>query len=276
VRNPHGDGQIPPLMKVRHYAVCERFGTVWIWPGDPMCADVSLLPDFSFLDPQTHYVSRRYLPIQANYQLLIDNFLNLSHLQYLHSNTLGSDKIAGSEVRHEQIGNTVVTEHFMKSEKLTGLLQKISRFSADELVNRRIKVSWDPPGIVAVSATIAEATGTDDTSHELDNSLSAHFVTPETESSLHYFFAFGYSMANPKYLEEFVEYLADIIFKPLAMEDAPMLAAQQKIIEENPRSCAQFSLLSIDTSAIRARCVLERLLEEEIADEEIGWSLKAA
>lgn len=61
-----------------------------VWMGQPERADAALLPDFSFIDkaPQTAKV-HGYMPTRANYQLLSDNILDLSHTNYLHLATIG-------------------------------------------------------------------------------------------------------------------------------------------------------------------------------------------
>ena len=83
---------------VRSLPVIARYGLIWFWPGDPKGADPAAIPDFSFLDGQA--VRRRYSHFNGNYELLADNLMDLSHVDYLHRTTF---KTTGthSKSRHE-------------------------------------------------------------------------------------------------------------------------------------------------------------------------------
>ena len=54
--------------------------------------DLSKVPDFSVLDnvPEMHATKRDRITIKANYELIIDNLLDLSHTCYLHDGILGN------------------------------------------------------------------------------------------------------------------------------------------------------------------------------------------
>jgi vanillate O-demethylase monooxygenase subunit len=65
-RNPHGDGAIPKVAKVRAYPVIERFSAIWIWMGDPLRADASVIPDFSTNDSERRFVGTDYLLAKAS------------------------------------------------------------------------------------------------------------------------------------------------------------------------------------------------------------------
>ena len=91
VRNPHGTKNIPPRARVKSYPVIEKHKAVWVWMGDQP-ADESKIPDFGVLDnvPELHTTKRDSIVIKANYQLIIDNLLDLSHTSYLHEGILGN------------------------------------------------------------------------------------------------------------------------------------------------------------------------------------------
>ena len=57
--------------------------------GDPELADDSLIPNWWWFDhPEWEIVKGKYLKLACNYQLITDNLLDLSHLAYVHLNTL--------------------------------------------------------------------------------------------------------------------------------------------------------------------------------------------
>jgi hypothetical protein len=68
------------------------------------------VPDFSVLDnvPQMHATRGDRITIKANYELIIDNLLGLSHTSYLHEGTLGNRDTVESEIAIEQEGDDVI------------------------------------------------------------------------------------------------------------------------------------------------------------------------
>ena len=79
VFNLHGTKSIPPRARVRSYPVTEKHKAIWIWMGE-RSPDLSKVPDFSVLDnvPEMHATKRDRITIKANYELIIDNLLDLS------------------------------------------------------------------------------------------------------------------------------------------------------------------------------------------------------
>jgi vanillate O-demethylase monooxygenase subunit len=100
VRNPHGNKNIPPRARVRSYPVTEKHKAIWIWMGEAP-ADPAKVPDFGVLDnvPELHATKRDRITIRANYELIIDNLLDLSHTSYLHDGILGNADTVESEIR---------------------------------------------------------------------------------------------------------------------------------------------------------------------------------
>src|SRR5258708_1440666 len=80
---------IPDAARVRTYPVIEKDRWVWVWMGDPAMADTSLIPDALHHEDPDWLIGTGELAYQANYQLIHDNLLDLTHLSYVHENTLG-------------------------------------------------------------------------------------------------------------------------------------------------------------------------------------------
>lgn len=90
VHNPHGS--IPKAARVSAFPLLEKYGLLWIWMGDPEAADPAVLPDFSIIADHDNYaIVPGYLHVGANYQLITDNLLDLSHAQYVHTFIGNSD-----------------------------------------------------------------------------------------------------------------------------------------------------------------------------------------
>jgi len=81
---------------VRAYPLCERHRYLWIWMGEREKADPALVPDFARnADPAWAAVNAR-LPMNANYFLLVENLIDLSHVAFVHAGTIGSDDTAAT------------------------------------------------------------------------------------------------------------------------------------------------------------------------------------
>jgi phenylpropionate dioxygenase-like ring-hydroxylating dioxygenase large terminal subunit len=88
-----GQSRVPPGMGVRSYPCAERHALVWLWPGDPARADPARIPRFDWLDDPARGKTGRYMRVAANYQLIVDNLLDLSHLAYVHTKTVGNTAV---------------------------------------------------------------------------------------------------------------------------------------------------------------------------------------
>ena len=86
-----GQEQIPRGAKVKTYPVAERYHWIWIWMGDPALADPAAITDFHWLDDPNHWGAKSsYLHVEANWQLVVDNLLDLTHLAFVHDTTIGN------------------------------------------------------------------------------------------------------------------------------------------------------------------------------------------
>src|SRR6266508_3891929 len=93
VKVPSQD-KIPPSAKVKSFPVREKNHWIWIWLGDAAKADPALIEDFHWLDDPGWGFGGSYLHVEANYQLLVENLLDTTHLPFLHPTSLGTDAFA--------------------------------------------------------------------------------------------------------------------------------------------------------------------------------------
>ena len=66
--------------------------------GDADKADTASIPDYSWFAPDNprYAVVRGSMLVKADYRLVMDNLLDLSHAEYLHANTVGTAGSSGS------------------------------------------------------------------------------------------------------------------------------------------------------------------------------------
>lgn len=258
VHNPHGE--IPKAAKVQTYPLVELHSMLWIWMGDAAKADVSLIPDFSFQNPEHAFVGKDYLSVRSSYLLEIDNIMDLSHIEFLHPTTLGSSGVSKGRFEAAQEGDTVWSKRLTDAEIMTDDLCDAMGVPRGAPVDRWINVRWTAPANMALFAG-AVASGRPHS--EGRETPTTHCFTPETETTTHYWF----SISFPKSLGEVGAHLAQEQIKflrpPFELEDLPMLEAQQ-----NSMGAAEFwslkpILLAGDAAGVRVRRTLTKLIAQE-------------
>lgn len=261
VHNPHGDGIIPPRAHIGAFPVEERYSLIWIWFGDEAGADSSLIPAFECMNPEKYYVARGYLHVSANYQLETDNILDLSHIQYLHPDTLGSDTVSQAKTRVERDGNTVWSYRQTEAEVLTDYLADAMGVGRGEPVDRWIDVRWDAPACMLLHAG---ATPTGQSRDAAAETLLPHLFTPETDTTTHYFFAMSVPLSADQGARDFIdEQIAVGLNGPFTNEDLPMLEAQQQAMGDADFWDLRPIVLVGDAAAVNARRCLDAMIEAE-------------
>jgi vanillate O-demethylase monooxygenase subunit len=261
--NPHGP--IPPRAKVHAYPTLERYGYVWLWPGDPSRADPDLLPEFPFLaDPERFTVTPGYLRVQSNYQLIVDNLLDLSHALFLHPHFA----VPGQTVEQQLLaistktvaeGNTVTAWRTRVAVPPNAPTRDIFGFKADELVDSRSHMTWYPPALLSFDVG-ACLTGTPESGGLCIP--QAHLITPETELTSHYFFAATRNLRrdDPQTGRKLFDML-DVAFR---QQDEPMIEAVQRSMgETGDLDSLNPILLRTDGAPVMARRTLQRLIAAE-------------
>ena len=109
VRIPNQE-RIPPKACVRAFALVERDGFLWIWMGDQALADAALVPDYAEICSDPVYVGRRSdaMHVAAPYTYNLENVLDLSHVSYVHRQTVGTPLVAETRPETTVQGDTVV------------------------------------------------------------------------------------------------------------------------------------------------------------------------
>jgi vanillate O-demethylase monooxygenase subunit len=252
--NPHG--KITPVMKVDAYRVEERHTAFWVWMGDQEKADPALIPDLSFID-ETPEVARiyGYMPTKANYQLITDNILDLSHADYLHPATLGG-MMTQSETECIEEGDSLFVSWTSIDRPASGAF--LHDVPPPNNGDYWIDVLWQPPAVMSLRVLACIHGQKPD---EINRSKTLHNMIPETENSTHYFFC----STRKRFADsaEFTEAIRVPIMQAFLDEDKPMLEKQQLRIGNNDFWDMQPRLLSIDKAAVMARRKLDAMIEAE-------------
>ena len=241
----NGDGQCTEMpeqsgrletMAVRSYPVIENYQWVWVWMGDPQLASSDSLPDLAKLDDKESYVSEvGYKDMQVNYIAIMDNLLDLSHISFLHEDTLGQ----GPKVR---------TRHNFRVEKFNdGVRVSFWRKGGSSLNVTRLKdggavdafhtATASVPGTIILHAgtypagtadSLAGASPPPDMPPLVEN-FSAQSVTPITDRKTRYFYSHFVSRHGADGMDATWEVVNNAF-----EEDREMLELQQRVIDEHP------------------------------------------
>jgi phenylpropionate dioxygenase-like ring-hydroxylating dioxygenase large terminal subunit len=252
------------------FPLVERYGSVWIWMGDPARADPADIPDFSFLDSDTRFVAGRGTThMQANYLLEIDNLLDLSHLDFVHPTTLSNGAIASGAYRVWQEGRSVHSDRTIRNTPAPVQFVDMMTLStdprwdeakADGIVDLWLDMHWQAPGALMLDVGVASPNL--DRANRLDQ-MQAHYVTPESETSTHYFWI--YTMTKLGQPQALLDGFLKVIQKAFEDEDKPMLELQQRAMTTDFWA-EQPMILEEDAGAIRARRILDKLIRDEAAE----------
>jgi phenylpropionate dioxygenase-like ring-hydroxylating dioxygenase large terminal subunit len=259
ILNPHGERRIPNQAEVRSYPLVERFGAVWIWMGDPSRADASLIPNFEQLSDRANFASvTGYLRVAANYQLISDNLLDLSHVPYLHPLFKKDDTNDNVEVEMVQEGDTVHHRVSRYNQPTSKFQQMFGRLPSQRC-DTHSRMRWNAPSLLLLDLRVIDTAGGPDLL--LPNT---HFITPETATTSHYFWGFAWNWRIDD--RELAEKVRNVSIRVFEFEDKPVIEAQQTAIGQDELIALKPIMLAGDAAATRAR----RLLQNSIAAERGG------
>ena len=250
---------------IRSYPVQERYGFVWIWPGDPQQADAATIPTLEWHDnPEWAYGGGLY-HVKADYRLMVDNLMDLTHETYVHASSIGQPEIDETPCKTTAEGDTVRTSRFMENITAPPFWKAALRGNhlADDVpVDRWQICRFTPPSHIMIEVGVAHAGhgGNDAPAEHKVYSVVVDFITPETDTSMWYF----WGMAR-KFKPDDAELTAQIregqgkIFS----EDLQMLERQQRNILAHPER--RLLSLNIDAGGVQSRRIISRIVAAEQA-----------
>ncbi len=251
---------IPPEARVKSYPVAERYHWIWIWMGDPALADPHLIEDYHWMDHPDWRAKGELLPLAGHYMLLVDNLLDLTHLQFVHPTTLGTDAIAQVPIKTEREGDLVRVTRWILDSRAPPFFQKAGGFTPDQNIDRWQIIEYTPPGFVRLDVGGALAgTGAPEGDRSQGFTMrNLNAITPETETSTHYFWAqaHDFGIDDPTVTELLYNQVHTAF-----LEDLAVIGAQQSNMEMLP-GAPQVDL-NQDSGGMQARRIIEDLIIAE-------------
>lgn len=258
--NPHGNGRIPSTAQVRAFPLLERYGFLWIWMGEEP-AKPERLPDFGELDRgHPHGLAHTYMHMKANYELIIDNVMDLSHIDHVHGEIITTRGQLSPQVPEVRESERAIAARWEWTQTPAVLI--FANFLPDPTAAARhfFDITWTPPANIQLSVGAVQGAG------ELDltdcvGQYDLHTTTPETLNSTHYFFA-----TRRNHVEEDGDYNTmkiHAMHTAFETEDGPIIQAVHEEMGTTDFFSLNPVLMSNDVAPVKVRRLLKRLIAQE-------------
>jgi vanillate O-demethylase monooxygenase subunit len=267
-----GQSRVPRTARVAAFPVVEQDSFVWVWIGDRDRADPAAIPRAPWLSDPRYAVVRGMEPLNARYELLVDNLMDLSHETYLHGGYIGTPEVANTPITtevDEENGIVYVSRHMEDAEcppfyaKSTGIQGRITRWQ---------DIEYHPPCLYLLHSRIAPRgvhPGPDGDDSAAFHAEIVYAITPSTENSTYDFWAVARDFAIDD--ESVGEYLR-ASNHTVVMQDVDALNLLEQVIAAEPAGYQELSI-NIDTGGLAARRILARMAVPAPAPERIGAPL---
>lgn len=244
--------------KVKSYPVEERYGFIWVWPGDPEKANKDDIPyyDWAVRPDWAHAVG--VFHVKCDYRLMIDNLMDLTHEAYVHPGSIGQNEIDLNPVNTVVEGDQVITSRYMFNVPpppfwAAGLRE--NGLPDTVPVDRWQRSRFTMPGNVHIDVGVAGAGlgGFEADSKHKAAGVAVNFMTPETETTHWYFggLARNFKANSPEVTQSVLERQRKIF-----AQDFAILEQQQVNLELHPKR--GLLMLNIDAGGVQARKMIER------------------
>lgn len=257
---PGHDGATTGLV-VERFPLVERDRLLWIWMGDPARASEADVPSLPWLVDPRWGKKPGYLHYRANYQLIVDNLLDLSHLAWVHARTLGNSNQASLRPVIETRDGKVHVSRWSLGDEPAPFHARVGGFTGK--VDRWNLCEWSPPALFLMDAGAAPAGSGAREGNRAGAIQFRHLSaqTPETERTSHYFFAHAHDFEpdNPETSQRvYDEVMAGF------EEDRAVIEGQQANIDLDPE--ARMRGIVHDFALNQGRYLIERMLRDEAAN----------
>ena len=236
--------------------------------GDPALADEDKIVPYPWKTADDWGDKGTYFYVKCDYRLVIDNLLDLSHLGFVHRSTIGNAAVAeAARIRTLKEDDSVTVARWTVGQPPAPTYQKMGGWTDDDIVDRWQIIEFQMPGAVRLFTGAAKgaAEGKDFGFTDIDLPVpeggfgfhNLNFVTPETETTTHYFWSNAYQIEGKPVTEEMTEMSYKQIFTAFH-QDWEVFNKQQENWDDRP---------TIDTiqdaGSIAARAMIDRMVAED-------------
>jgi phenylpropionate dioxygenase-like ring-hydroxylating dioxygenase large terminal subunit len=254
VRIP-GQEHIAAGWTVRTYPIVEKWRWIWIWMGEPGLADPAIIPNMYWNDDPSWTFTGGHFEIGCDYQLLVDNLLDLSHESFVHRSTIGNDAVAETPADTSVEGQNVRVVRLMRNCPPPPLYTKLKAFAGN--INRSQNILFSPPSNIVIESksTAVESAGSDALEYRVVNA-----ITPARVGACHHFWSVPRNFAPGEEITKLFHQGSVTAFS----EDITVLEAQQKAIDARNGQVV-WKNFNVDAGNVAARRIVKSLLDVQSA-----------
>lgn len=240
------------------FAVAERHRFVWIWVGDKALADEALIPDLWPCSAPGWVFDGGYNHVAADYRLMIDNLMDLTHETHVHSGSIGQPELMEAPIDTRVQGDRVFVTRWMPGVDAPPFWR--GALKQDGPVDRWQICEFIAPASVIIDVGVAPV-GSGATVENHDQGVRGVVIdsmTPESETSMHYFWgmARSFDTDDAGFTARFKRQQSGVF-----AEDVEILEAQQRAILANPE--LRLNAYQIDQGGVRARQIITRRIRDQ-------------
>jgi vanillate O-demethylase monooxygenase subunit len=240
------------------YTVAEKHRFVWVWIGDKALADPEQIPDLWPCSAEGWVFDGGYYPVAADYRLMIDNLMDLTHETHVHAGSIGQPELMEAPIEARVEGDRAYVSRWMPGVDAPPFWR--GALKQDGPVDRWQVCEFIPPSSVMIDVGVAPVgAGATLASHDQGvRGMVVDCMTPETETTMHYFWgmARSFDVDDPGFTARFKRQQGGVF-----AEDKEILEAQQRAILANPDR--KLNAYSIDQGGVRARQIIDRLIRAQ-------------
>ena len=245
---------------VETYAVAERHRFVWMWVGEKALADEALIPDLWPCSAQGWVFDGGYSHVAADYRLMIDNLMDLTHETHVHAGSIGQPELMEAPIDTRVEGDRVFVTRWIPGVDAPPFWR--GALKQEGPVDRWQICEFIAPSSVIIDVGVAPV-GAGASIEQHDQGVRGFVIdtmTPESETSMHYFWgmARSFDVEDMGFTARFKRQQAGVF-----AEDVEILEAQQRAILANPD--LRLQAYQIDQGGVRARAIIARRIREQDA-----------
>jgi len=251
---------IQPNAQVRAYPIVERHGVLWLWPGAQEFADPSKIPDFSMFDHPDWSAGTAQIVVKANYLILLDNLLDLSHINFVHGDVLGNP-----EANEQLAVSTETFDRGLTERRLNPSGPAVPAWRAvvsdpwiSDPVDFWMDMHWHAGACLLLDVGVTPAGQPHADGRGI---IALHCLLPETDTTTRYFYgiAQSYRRKDASIVSFWLDASAYAFEQDRRVAEAVQsnMGAEWDILRMNP------VVNKADRAALRARRILRRLIADE-------------
>jgi len=261
-----GQTNIPPRARVHHYPTVERYGWIWVWPGESAKADPTGIPViFDRMEHPEWTAIGDTSYVKCNYQLISDNLLDLTHETYIHKTSLGNQAVIEHPIKVIRDDKSVTVQRFIPDHEPAPFwkAQLFGKLGKHVNADRWQIIRFAPPAKIVLDVGV---TPTGRPQHEGTEGCNTNAITPETETST--FLFWGFTRKFRREDKEFDGRLIENVRGILAEDRVACEAVQDGIEHSKGRPV-------VDVNADQGTIIARRMVTDMLKAEQAGKAAAA-